>query len=223
MSTGGSSVTIFSRWCRRYRIPRNRLVVSSEVESRREHLVRTVTFNPSSIGPLSDIMTVISDGSNPDIKIHLSGTGVDIRGLPDARWRKQITDCKLIIDREKPLSSSRNPDVFEPKAHRHSAHTKTFEPVFLDYQSGQATLTPDVASSIVQGLLPSLGKISEFYEYDGGLSRHATTDQCAASSITDVAIPAPLVLVKDMMRDVLGCLTQLSIKAIAIYRSPNHT
>jgi hypothetical protein len=34
-----------------------------------------------------------------------------------------------------------------------------------NYQTGQATLTPDVASSIVQGLLPSLNKVNALAEY----------------------------------------------------------
>lgn len=177
-----------------------------------------VTFKPTTVGSTSGVVTIASDGSNPSLVIALFGTGVDILDLPACSLAKTNNDCKLTIDRENPLTPPTIQMYSNQKLTVIVTTPKTYERYFLDYQSGQATLTPDITSSIVQGLLPSLAKFGEFYGFDQGASRKATNDQCAVSGITDTTMPAAGT-VKDLVKPVLGCLTQLSTKAIGIYRS----
>jgi hypothetical protein len=171
-----------------------------------------VTFNPNSVGPASGIVTIAS--SNGNLSIPLSGRGVysesQIKDVPECSLAKTNRNCKLIIDREKPLTP--------PMIQMYSDQTitvivkspKPFERYFLDYQSGQANLLPDVASSIVQGLLPQLAKV----QIHGFLA----VDPCAIAEISDPAnIPTPTTAIK-VVPLFQACLAQLAKKAIDIYR-----
>jgi len=93
---------------------------------------------------------------------------------------------------------------------------KAFERYFLDYLTAQATLTPDVASSIVQGFMPSLGKLSEFHGFDFTYGQQAAADQCAAPEIKNAAAPT-VGHVGDVVPAFRKCLGQLAKKAIGIY------
>ena len=85
----------------------------------------------------------------------------EIKKLPDCSLAKTNRNCKLTIDRAIPLAP---PPV---QMYSNQALTvivknpKSFERYFLDFQSGQANISPDVATGIVQGLLPSLSKAEE--------------------------------------------------------------
>ena len=92
-----------------------------------------------------------------------------------------------------------------------------FERYFLDFQTGQAALTPDVASSIVQGLLPSLQKVGEIHGFDFMIAAKTTTDKCADQKITDTDIP-DAVDVLDVVQPVGECIAQIAFNAIAIYQ-----
>ena len=137
-----------------------------------------------------------------------------IKRLPECSLAKTNDECKLTIDRQNPISP--------PTIQMYSNQTLTvivknpnrFERYFLDYQSGQATLTPDVASSIVQGLLPSLQKVGEIHGFD---FTRSTTDECNVQQITDTDIPDAGDVSK-VLEPVSKCVAQLATKAIAIYQ-----
>ena len=172
-----------------------------------------VTFNPASLGSASGVVTVAS--SKVTLSIPLSGTGVynegQVKLLPECSLAKVNKNCKLIIDREKPLAP--------PPIQMYSGQTiavivktpKTFERYFLDYQSGQATLSPDVASSVVQGLLPGLAKAT-FHP-----AAAAPKDTCA---VPEIANPSNLPSVGTVYAELplfRACLVQLQTNAIAVY------
>lgn len=86
---------------------------------------------------------------------------VGAQQLPECSLAKTNKRCAIVIDRSNPVAP--------PTIQMYSGESVTvvvrdpkyFERYFLDYQSGTATLKPDVASSIIQGLLPSLQKAGE--------------------------------------------------------------
>lgn len=141
----------------------------------------------------------------------------DIKKLPECSLAKTNTGCKLIIDRHNPVAA--------PAIQMYSNQTlvvivrnpNPFERYFLDYQTGQAALTPDVASSIVQGLLPSLQKVGEVHGFDFMIAARTTTDKCADPKITDTDIP-DAVDVLDVVQPVGECIAQIALNAIAIYQ-----
>src|SRR5579864_4149702 len=85
-----------------------------------------------------------------------------IKALPECSLAKTNKSCRVTVDRSKPVAP--------PTVQMYSGqgvtvvveNPKPFERYFLDYASGQANLKPDVASSIVQGLLPSVKNLGEF-------------------------------------------------------------
>ena len=128
---------------------------------------------------------------------------------------KTNESCWLVIDRNTPVAP--------PQIQMYSGQTvtvvvkqpNTFERYFLDYQSGQATPTPDVASSIVQGLLPSLQKTGEFKSNSMFGTGQPPPDVCP----NIVAMPPikpgdgnALLQVSQV------CIGQLAAKAIDAYR-----
>ena len=175
----------------------------------------TATFHPSSEGLATGSITIASDGSNPMLFIPLSGTADQIKSLPECSLSKTNNRCKLTIDRGNPVAP--------PTVQMYSNQTltvivknpKDYERYFLDYQAGQATLSPDVASSIVQGFLPSLGKLTESSaSLVGTPAPPAATDACGTSDI--IRTPPPQ-HVKDVVPAFQQCLGQLSTQAIDIY------
>jgi len=92
-------------------------------------------------------------------------------------------------------------------------HPLPFERYFLDYTSGQATLSPDVTSSIIQGLVPSLGKLS-FGPFAKTLP---PADPCAATK----DISAQVLLAGSLGSNLpvfQSCVSQLAQTAIGIYQ-----
>lgn len=141
----------------------------------------------------------------------------DIHALPECSLARTNSKCRLIIDRGNPLSPSAVQMYSNEKLTVVVKRPKPYERYFLDFQTGQATLNPDVASSIVQGLLPSLGKVAEFHRFDLTIGKQAKKDQCTAKEITDTTIPTAGTL-DGVVAAVWSCLAQLSINAMTIYR-----
>jgi hypothetical protein len=141
----------------------------------------------------------------------------DIKKLPECSVAKTNERCRLTIDRDNPIS----PPTIQMYSNQSITvvlkKPKTFERYFLDIQTAQATVAPDVASGILTALTPSLGNIKGLLA-----SRHvfpaipATADPCGA--LSKLATPG-----KGQLEAALGnfqsCLTDLSTKAITIYRS----
>jgi hypothetical protein len=142
---------------------------------------------------------------------------VGAQQLTECSLTKTNKSCAIVIDRSNPVAP--------PTIQMYSGESVTvvvrdpkyFERYFLDYQSGTATLKPDVASSIVQGLLPSLQKAGEFKA--NALNFGTPTnpvDVCA--NIATGPVPTPGQQVDDMVSVATICVGQLAEKAIDIYQ-----
>jgi hypothetical protein len=137
-----------------------------------------------------------------------------IKALPECSLAKTNKTCRLTVDRSKPVAP--------PTIQMYSGqgvtvvveNPKPFERYFLDYSSGQANLKPDVASSIVQGLLPSVQKLGEFkvQGFDPGDKK---TDMCANMKNIPKLNPGE---VDDVRQIAQACVEQLAERDIDIYR-----
>src|SRR5208337_1561674 len=138
-----------------------------------------------------------------------------VNALPVCSLAQTNESCKLIIDRSNPVS----PSTVQMYSNRMITvvikNPKSYERYFLDYQTGQATLSPDVTSSIVQGLLPSLAKISEFTARLYGVPPPVAPDPCADPKITTMPTAGH---VPDVVSACQKCLGKLATDAIGIYR-----
>ncbi len=141
-----------------------------------------------------------------------------VKALPVCSLARTNRSCRLTIDRERPLT----PPTVQMYSNQSLTvivkRPKIYERYFLDYQSGQATISPDIASAIVQGMLPSLAKIAVAHGFDLVQGEKSTADECATQEITDTAIPAAGT-VRNVVPAVWKCLAQLAGKATPIYRS----
>ena len=171
-----------------------------------------VTFLPTSVGSATGTITVTTDGAGSPLTIALSGTSDDVKSLPQCSLSKTNNACKLIIDRMNPVAPSTVQMYSNQTLITIVKNPKFYERYFLDYQTGQATLSPDVASSIVQGLLPNLGKFGAFAIVGPPPSG---PDPCTSPDIT--LTPQPL-HVSDVVPPFQKCLAQLATKAIEIYK-----
>lgn len=136
--------------------------------------------------------------------------------LAECSLAKTNKSCAIVIDRGNPIAP--------PTIQMYSGESVTvvvrdpkyFERYFLDYQSGTATLKPDVASSIVQGLLPSLQKAGEIKAFALNLGTPTNpVDVCA--NIASGPTPTPG-QVDDMVQVATVCVGQLAEKALDIYQ-----
>jgi hypothetical protein len=144
-------------------------------------------------------------------------TPAEVKALPECALGRTDTSCKLVIDRENPVAPPTVQMYSDQRLTVVVKHPKEFERYFLDYQTGQATLVPDVTSSIAQGLLPSLGKIGEFAALlYGARAQPPPPDSCNDKKLTD---PVMAGHVQDVVPAFQQCLGELAAKAIGIYKA----
>ncbi|HEY9140668.1 MAG TPA: hypothetical protein VIN93_07235 [Bryobacteraceae bacterium] len=96
---------------------------------------------------------------------------------------KTNKDCTLTIDRKNPLAP---PTIQMYPGHKLTVQVESpyyFEHYFLDYSSGQSTLEPDIASSIVNGLLTPLQKGAEFRSHFERPAPPGPPPDCSAANI----------------------------------------
>jgi len=136
--------------------------------------------------------------------------------LQECSLAKTNKSCALLIDRANPVAPSTIQMYSGESVTVVVQNPNGFERYFLDYQSGQATLKPDVASSIVQGLLPSLQKAGEIKALSLGMNPANPPDVCDA--IAKMAVPTPGKQVDDTVQVAGICMGQLAEKAIDIYQ-----
>jgi hypothetical protein len=137
-----------------------------------------------------------------------------IKALPECSLAKTNKSCRLTFDRSKPVAP--------PTIQMYSGqgvtvvvkNAKPFERYFLDYASGQANLKPDVASGIVQGLLPSAQKLGEF-KVQGFNPGDKKTDVCANMRDIPKLNPGEVDNVRQIAQ---ACVEQLAQRDIDIYR-----
>jgi hypothetical protein len=139
-----------------------------------------------------------------------------IKALPECSLAKTNWSCKLVIDRRNPVSP--------PVVQMYSDQALTvivknplpYERYFLDYQTGQATLSPDVTASIVQGLIPSMGKIQILAETHRILPGKQA---CAKPEIANPEWLPEAKHVNDALPIFQDCLAQLAGQAMGVYRA----
>lgn len=137
----------------------------------------------------------------------------EVRQLPFCSLAKTNTTCKLVIDRSHPVAP--------PQIQMYSNETlvvvlenpKPYERYFLDPVSGQLALYPDTGAAIVQGLIPSLGKLQIFHAQDMPSQQELATDLCAALPNTLPAVGQ----VASVVPAFIKCFVQLAGSAKLLY------
>jgi hypothetical protein len=146
-------------------------------------------------------------------------TPAQVQALPECSLSKTNDDCQLTIDRASPLTPPAVQMYSDKTVTVIVKNPKTFERYFLDYQTGQATLSPDIASSIVQGLLPGLGKVNGLFTtkiyFAPGVAA-APADPCAVPALTTDPLPGPN-KVATVVPAFQKCLEKLAADAVDIY------
>jgi hypothetical protein len=140
-----------------------------------------------------------------------------VRDLHECSLAKTNKSCRLIIDRARPLSPPAVQMYSDQALTVVVRNPKPFERYFLDYQSGQAALSPDVASNIVTSLLPSLAKLNALYTAEIHLAGPGPAPPCAVKQLTSDPLPKPGE-VEGVVHAFELCLGQLAGDAIDIYR-----
>jgi len=79
--------------------------------------------------------------------------------LPQCSLSKTNLSCELVVDRSNPVAPSTVQMYSDQELTVKITNPLPFERYFLDFTTGQAALTPDVASSIVGGMFANLGKV----------------------------------------------------------------
>jgi hypothetical protein len=123
---------------------------------------------------------------------------------------KTNLSCTLTIDRRNPLAPPTIQMYPEQTLTVQVKNPYYFERYFMDYQSGQVTLAPDVASSIVGGLLTPLQSGL------GHLFLEVRADSCTVESIAG-KIPKNGLDITTNNSFYMGCLADFAQKARNIY------
>ena len=82
--------------------------------------------------------------------------------LPECSLSKTNKSCQLVIDRSNPVAPSTVQMYSDQQLTVVVKNPLPFERYFLDFTTGQAALTPDVTSTIVQTIIPELNHLSIF-------------------------------------------------------------
>ena len=131
---------------------------------------------------------------------------------PECSLSKTNENCTLVIDRSNPLAP--------PTIQMYSTQTVLvivknplfFERYSLDFQSGQAVISPDVSSAIIQALLPAFGKL----QISSSSANYVPTgDPCDDAKITSLPNDGG---VEDTVTAFQVCFSGLFKTAMDIYR-----
>lgn len=146
-------------------------------------------------------------------------TSAQIKVLPECSLAKTNLSCKLVIDRNKPVAPSTIQMYSGQSVTVVVKNPFPYERYFLDYQTGQAAVSPDVGAAIVQGLIPPLAKLE--IQIQRSLIKPPQPpppDPCAAPEIIGPNLPKPNE-VAGVLPAFQECLAKLDDDAISIYRS----
>lgn len=165
--------------------------------------------------------TNVKEGSDHDPHIAVAEKGdketdakhfSELKTLRECSLSKTNNNCRITIDRRRLVSPPTIQMYSGQKVTVVLASPYPFERYFLDYTSGQASLRPDVASSIVQGLLPSLQKLgfkAEGFDF--------TNPPNACASFQNIPKPNKG-SVQGTVGDAQKCLQELARRDMDIYR-----
>jgi hypothetical protein len=138
----------------------------------------------------------------------------EVKALPECSLSKTNNACRLAIDRSNPVAPPTVQMYSDQRLTVVVKNPKFYERYFLDYQSGQATLTPDVASSIIQALLVPLGKLA-FSANFMVATVPPPADPCADPRVVNMPQPGQ---VGNAAQAFQVCFAKLSNDAVAIYK-----
>jgi len=141
--------------------------------------------------------------------------------LPECSLSKTNTSCKLVIDRSNPIAPS---TVQMYSGQQLTVVVKSplpFERYFLDFTTGQAALTSDVASNIVGGMFASLQKLQLLHTQSLTEPIQPQTvgnkEPCANPDFSDQNWPKPN-NVTAAAKEFRDCFRDLASKATAVYK-----
>jgi hypothetical protein len=170
-------------------------------------------FEPHTQGLTTGVLTITNDGNSKNtFRIPITAAAYDVKSLPECSLSKTNKNCKLVIDRANPVAPSTIQMYSRQRLFIVVEHPKRFERYFLDPQSSQATLSPDVTSSILQSIFPDMAKMGGFFALEGAAP--AAPDFCKSP---DVTLDPPPGRLKDKLKSFQDCFAQLATDAIAIY------
>lgn len=120
-------------------------------------------------------------------------------------------DCTFTLDRRNPLAPPTIQMYPGSKLTVVVSNPYPFERYFLDYSTGQIAIVPDVTSSLVSGLLPSIKNV-QF-----ALNK-APVLTCSAADIQNQRVPLKPEDIPGANQVYRGCLNYLAETATALYR-----
>lgn len=131
---------------------------------------------------------------------------------------KTNESCTLVIDRSNPVAPSTIQMYSDQQLTIVVKNPLSYERYFLDFTTAQAVVTPDVTSSIVQGLIPSLEK------FQGPISTKSVAPAgkkpatCMVSEVQDSSVVPAAGGVEAYVPKFQDCLADLARTAIPIYQ-----
>jgi hypothetical protein len=141
----------------------------------------------------------------------------DILKLPPCSLAKVNGDCKYVINRGSPMAPTQIQMFSGKKVTVVVKNEKYYERYFLDPVSGQLALNPDTAGSIIQGMLPALGKLNLQRQVTDSLFIYTTKH---ADPCDETVVPKDLTNDDKLADNLLAfkvCLAKLGRDAKSIY------
>jgi hypothetical protein len=140
--------------------------------------------------------------------------------LPECSLSKTNRSCKLVIDRSNPVAPSTVQMYSNEQLTVIIKNPLPFERYFLDFTTGQAAVTPDVMSSIIQGLIPDLQKLEATGDQALKVMGEASTNAVAACEANEFSDPTwpPSGQVKAGRPKFDVCFGELAKLALATYK-----
>lgn len=137
---------------------------------------------------------------------------------PQCSLSKTNSSCEVVIDRSNPVAPSTVQMYSDQHLTVRIKNPLPFERYFLDFTTGQAALTPDVASSIVGGMFTGLGKLQILHTAEAvRVPGAAPTDPCANGLFSNANWP-PAGGVTAGEQAFWVCFNSLSSKATSVYK-----
>lgn len=142
---------------------------------------------------------------------------IQAQDLAQCSLSKTNLSCELVIDRSNPVAPSTVQMYSDQQLTVRIKNPFPFERYFLDFTTGQAALSPDVASSIVGGLFANLGKLQIVHtEQVANVPGAAPVDPCANGLFANANWP-PAGGVATGQQEFWKCFATLSDKATTAY------
>ncbi|MGA7793849.1 MAG: hypothetical protein WCA19_12495 [Candidatus Acidiferrales bacterium] len=143
---------------------------------------------------------------------------IDLQHLPECSLSKTNGTCKLVIDRGNPVAPSAVQMYSNQALLVIIKNPLPFERYFLDFTTGQAALSPDVTSSIVQGLFPNLQKMMMMMKSLPGAAAAPPPKACDDSNLSTVTGWPVAKGVATAMPVFAACFGELATEAVKAYK-----